>query len=79
MYVNRQWDVVPIVSHRSDRTGLHGFTMALALEVAKQGVTASAVSPGYLATTMVDAVPQHVMENSPSMAACMCTEGRARA
>jgi acetoacetyl-CoA reductase len=43
--------------------GVHGFTKALALEVAKHGVTVNTVAPGYLATAMVEAVPHEVMES----------------
>ncbi len=39
---------------------MHGFSMALAQEVAKKGVTVNTVSPGYIATDMVMAVPEDV-------------------
>ena len=39
---------------------MHGFSMALAQEVAKKGVTVNTVSPGYIATDMVMAVPEEV-------------------
>ena len=45
------------------KAGMHGFTKALALEVAKKGVTVNSVSPGYLATKMVMAVPKDVLES----------------
>lgn len=48
-------------NYAAAKAGIHGFTMALALEVAKRGVTVNTVSPGYLATTMVEAVPQDIM------------------
>ena len=41
---------------------MHGFTKSLALEVAKNGVTVNTVSPGFIATRMVMAVPQDVLE-----------------
>ena len=41
---------------------MHGFTKALALEVAKHGVTVNTVSPGYLDTAMVASVPEDVMQ-----------------
>ena len=39
---------------------MHGFTMALAQEVAKKGVTVNTISPGYIATEMVMAVPEDI-------------------
>jgi acetoacetyl-CoA reductase len=41
---------------------MHGFTKALALEVAKKGVTVNTVSPGFIATKMVMAVPEEIRE-----------------
>ncbi|MDX1656705.1 MAG: SDR family oxidoreductase, partial [Candidatus Competibacteraceae bacterium] len=40
--------------------GIHGFTMSLALEVAGKGVTVNTISPGYVATPMVMAIPEDV-------------------
>ncbi|WP_322047354.1 acetoacetyl-CoA reductase [Paraburkholderia sp. J67] len=48
-------------NYAAAKAGMHGFTMSLALEVAKRGVTVNTVSPGYLATAMVEAVPQDIM------------------
>ena len=41
---------------------MHGFTKALALETARHGITVNTVSPGYLRTKMVEAVPEEVMK-----------------
>ncbi|MBW9107988.1 acetoacetyl-CoA reductase [Paraburkholderia phenoliruptrix] len=49
-------------NYAAAKAGIHGFTMSLALEVAKHGVTVNTVSPGYLATAMTAAVPEDVME-----------------
>ncbi|MNT28583.1 Acetoacetyl-CoA reductase [compost metagenome] len=49
-------------NYAAAKAGMHGFTKSLALEVARKGVTVNTVSPGYLATKMVNAVPQEIME-----------------
>jgi acetoacetyl-CoA reductase len=40
---------------------VHGFTKALALEVAKKNVTVNTISPGYIGTKMVTAIPEEVL------------------
>ncbi|MFP3563318.1 beta-ketoacyl-ACP reductase [Paraburkholderia sp. SIMBA_030] len=49
-------------NYAAAKAGIHGFTMSLALEVAKHGVTVNTVSPGYLATAMTAAIPKDVMD-----------------
>ncbi|BCG01219.1 beta-ketoacyl-ACP reductase [Paraburkholderia sp. PGU19] len=51
------------VNYSAAKSGVHGFTKSLALEVAKRGITVNTVSPGYLATAMVQAVPHDIMES----------------
>lgn len=50
-------------NYSAAKSGVHGFTKALALEVAKHGVTVNTVSPGYLATAMVERVPREILES----------------
>jgi len=49
-------------NYAAAKAGMHGFTMSLAQENAKFGITVNTVSPGYVATDMVMAVPEEVRE-----------------
>ncbi|HRP95017.1 MAG TPA: acetoacetyl-CoA reductase [Rhodocyclaceae bacterium] len=59
--VNGQKGAYGQANYAAAKAGMHGFTKALALEVARNGVTVNTVSPGYLDTRMVAAVPPDVM------------------
>jgi acetoacetyl-CoA reductase len=59
--VNGQQGAFGQVNYAAAKAGMHGFTKALALETARHGVTVNTVSPGYLRTRMVEAVPGDVM------------------
>ena len=50
-------------NYSAAKAGMHGFTMALAQEVARKGVTVNTISPGYTATEMVMAVPEKVRDS----------------
>jgi len=49
-------------NYSAAKAGMHGFSMALALEMANKGVTVNTVSPGYIGTDMVKAIKPEVLE-----------------
>jgi acetoacetyl-CoA reductase len=61
--VNGQQGAFGQTNYSAAKAGMHGFTKALALEMARHGVTVNTVSPGYLRTKMVEAVPSDVMKD----------------
>ncbi|WP_043283663.1 acetoacetyl-CoA reductase [Paraburkholderia oxyphila] len=60
--VNGSKGAVGQTNYAAAKAGMHGFTKALALEVARKGVTVNTISPGYLATKMVTAIPQEILD-----------------
>ena len=61
--VNGQKGAFGQTNYSAAKAGMHGFTKALALEVARAGVTVNTISPGYIGTKMVTAIPQEVLDS----------------
>ena len=60
--INGQKGAFGQANYSAAKAGMHGFSKALALEVARKGVTVNTISPGYVATKMVLAVPKDVLD-----------------
>jgi acetoacetyl-CoA reductase len=60
--VNGQKGQFGQTNYSTAKAGIHGFTMALAQEVAAKGITVNTVSPGYVGTDMVEAIRPDVLE-----------------
>jgi acetoacetyl-CoA reductase len=61
--VNGQKGAFGQTNYSAAKAGVHGFTKALALEVARKGVTVNTISPGYIGTKMVTEIPQEVLDS----------------
>jgi acetoacetyl-CoA reductase len=60
--VNGQKGQFGQTNYSTAKAGIHGFTMALAQEVATKGVTVNTISPGYIGTDMVKSIRPDVLE-----------------
>jgi acetoacetyl-CoA reductase len=60
--INGQGGQYGQVNYAAAKSGIHGFTKALAQEGASKGITVNAIAPGYTDTDMVSAVPANVLE-----------------
>jgi acetoacetyl-CoA reductase len=60
--VNGQKGQFGQTNYSAAKAGVHGFTMALAQEVARKGITVNTVAPGYVKTRMTDAIPQDISD-----------------
>ncbi len=49
-------------NYAAAKAGLHGFTMSIAQEGARKGVTVNTVSPGYINTNMMKAIPEDILK-----------------
>ena len=76
--VNGQKGAFGQVNYSAAKAGMHGFTKALALEVARKGVTVNTISPGYIGTKMVMAIPKEVLDSQDHSADSDGPAGQAR-
>ncbi len=60
--VNGQKGAFGQTNYSAAKAGMHGFSKALALEVARKGVTVNTISPGYIGTKMVMEIPKDVLD-----------------
>jgi len=61
--VNGQKGAFGQTNYSAAKAGIHGFTKALALECARKGVTINTISPGYIGTKMVTAIPKEILDS----------------
>jgi acetoacetyl-CoA reductase len=61
--VNAQKGAFGQTNYSAAKAGMHGFTKALSLELARKGVTVNTISPGYIGTKMVMAIPREVLDS----------------
>jgi acetoacetyl-CoA reductase len=61
--VNGQKGAFGQTNYSAAKAGIHGFTKALALEVARKSVTINTISPGYIGTKMVTAIPKEILDS----------------
>ncbi|HTL25924.1 MAG TPA: acetoacetyl-CoA reductase [Burkholderiales bacterium] len=61
--VNGQKGAFGQTNYSAAKAGIHGFTKALALECARKGVTVNTISPGYIGTKMVTAIPKEILDS----------------
>ena len=60
--VNGQKGAFGQTNYSAAKAGMHGFTKALARELATKGVTVNTISPGYIGTKMVTAIPREILD-----------------
>jgi acetoacetyl-CoA reductase len=60
--VNGQRGQVGQTNYSAAKAGMHGFTKSLAMEVANKGITVNTISPGYILTDMVKAIPEEIIK-----------------